>query len=70
MAILKSKEIRIMGKQEREKKLKELQIELVKSKGNSAQSGSNKIKEIKRTIARITTINKPNKMGENLLRRS
>ena len=34
MATLKSKEIIKMSKEEREKKLKELKIELVKSKSN------------------------------------
>lgn len=47
-----------MSKPEREKKLKELKLELIKSRGNSSKSGSTKIKEIKKTIAKILTINK------------
>jgi len=58
MAILKNKEIKNMDPKEREKKIKELKLELVKSKANAAKSGAGKIKEIKRTIARMLTFNK------------
>ncbi len=56
MAILKPKEIRKMGKEDKEIKLKELKLELMKSKGKISQGGSSKIKEIKKTIARLLTI--------------
>ena len=56
MALLKSKDIRNMASKEREKKLKELKLELVKSRGKSTQGGSNKIREIKKAIARLLTI--------------
>lgn len=56
MAILRPKEIRGMNQSDREKKLKELKLELVKSSGRATQGGSLKIKEIKRTIARLLTI--------------
>ena len=49
MATLKSKNIRKMGKNDREKKLKELRMELVKS----SVKGNSKMKEIKKIIARI-----------------
>ena len=52
MAILRSKEIKDMSDDEAENKLKDLRIELIKAK---AQKGK-KIKELKRTIARILTI--------------
>jgi len=52
MAILRSKEIKNMSNEEVENKLKDLKIELMKAK---AQKGK-KIKEIKRTIARILTL--------------
>ena len=55
MAILKAKEIRQMKPEEKEKKLKELKLELVKAEGN-AQQGSSKKKQIKRTIARLLTL--------------
>ncbi len=57
MAILKTKEIRNMGKGDREKKLKELKIELIKSKSGNSKAG-NKTKEIKKIIAKILTLNK------------
>lgn len=57
MTQLKSEEIRKMSKQDRDKKLKELKLELIKSKVNVAKSGSSKTKDIKKIIARIFTIN-------------
>lgn len=58
MAILKSKEIKNMTKEDREKKIKELKIELVKSQVNASKSGISKAKEIKKILARIFTLNK------------
>lgn len=57
MATLKAKQIREMGKDERAKKLKELAFELIKAKANVAKSGNAKIREIKKIIARIHTVN-------------
>lgn len=54
---LKPKEIKAMNKEEREKKLTELEMELIKSKTSSGDKGL-KTKEIKRAIARILTLNK------------
>ena len=56
MAILKAKQIKDMKKEENEKKLKELKLELVKAKAKTGQ-GSSKAKEIKKAIARLHTIN-------------
>jgi len=56
MSTLKSKELEKMGKGERDKKLKELKIELIKSKANPSKKGP-KIKEIKKIIARILALN-------------
>jgi len=50
--ILRAKEIKNMSKEEIENKLKDLRIELIKAK---AQKGK-KIREIRRTIARILTL--------------
>jgi ribosomal protein L29 len=55
MAILKAKQIREMKKEEKEKKLKELRLELMKAKAKTGQANV-KIKEIKKTIARLLTI--------------
>jgi len=57
MATLKSKEISKMNKTERERKLKELKLEIIKSHSKTnKQSGSRK-KEMRRIIARINTFN-------------
>lgn len=56
MAILRAKEITKMSKSEKEAKLKELKMELVKSRAKAAQGTSSKIREIKKTIARLLTI--------------
>ncbi|GBE20460.1 MAG TPA: 50S ribosomal protein L29 [Candidatus Pacearchaeota archaeon] len=58
MTTLKFKDIQKMGKEDREKKLKELRLELVKSKVNSSKTGNSKTKEIKKIIARILMLNK------------
>ena len=58
MATLKLKEIIKMSKEEREKKLKELKIELVKSKSNVSKKENMKVREIKKIMARIYSTNK------------
>ena len=55
---MKSKEFKNLGKEEKEKKLKELKIELVKSRISASKGGSSKIKNIRKAIARIITLNK------------
>lgn len=55
---MKIKEIKEMHKDERDKKLKELKLELVKAKINAAKAGSSKAKQIRKIIARLITINK------------
>ena len=58
MATLKSKEIIKMSKEERKRKLKELKIELVKSKSNVSKKENMKVREIKKIMARIYSANK------------
>ncbi len=53
---MKTKEIKNMGKADRNKKLQELRMELVKSR--SGNTKGNKTKEIKKIIARMLTLNK------------
>ena len=53
---MKFKEIKALNKEHREKKLKELKLELVKSKSASTKT-SNKSKQIRKMIARILTLN-------------
>ena len=43
-----------MTKEEKERKIKELRFELIKS--NSSKTGNSKIKEIKKIMARIFTL--------------
>jgi len=57
---LKAKEIRNMSEEERKKKLGELRLELVKAR--TSKTGSAKIKEIRRMIARMLTLNNSNKL--------
>ncbi|MEK6897796.1 MAG: 50S ribosomal protein L29 [Nanoarchaeota archaeon] len=58
MATKKSKEIMKMSRQEREAKLKELKMELVKSSVNSSRSKNSRTGEIKKIIAMILTLNR------------
>lgn len=60
---MKIKEIQKMDKEGRMKKIEELKFELVKSKGSS-QKGTAKAKEIRKTIARILTLNNAKKVEE------
>ncbi len=59
MAILRKKQIREMEAGEREKKLQELRLELMKEKGHVAVSGAvsnpGKIREMRKTVARLLT---------------
>jgi ribosomal protein L29 len=66
MVKLKSADVRKMSASERGKKLDELKLELVKSKGNAAKTGSSKSRDIRKMIARIYTINtQDEKKGKN-----
>ena len=58
MASLKIKDIHKMTKEEKEKKLKELRMELIKSRAATAKAGSSKTRQIKKIIARLLTLNK------------
>ena len=58
MATMKGKEIQKMTEEERNKKLEELKMELVKARVSSSKSGNSKVREIKKLIARIKTFNK------------
>lgn len=61
MAILNIKDILKMDKKEREEKIKELKLELIKNRISATKGGKLKIREIKKTIARLLTFNRPNK---------
>ncbi len=57
MALLRYKDITKMTDKEREAKLKDLQMELIRA-GVTANKTNAKTKEIKRAISRIYTFNK------------
>jgi len=61
MAILKAAEIRKLSLEERNKKMTDLQLQLIKFRSKILTGGQlespGQIKEIRRTIARIKTIN-------------
>jgi large subunit ribosomal protein L29 len=59
---MKAKDIQKMNKEERMKKIEELKLELIKAKVSASKAGTSKIKEIKKAIARILTINNQEKI--------
>ena len=62
MVIIRIKEIRASSEKELNEKLKDLRMELIKNNAQRASSqNTGKIKEIRRTIARINAI-----LGEKL----
>ena len=65
MAILKTKDISRMQNKEREDRIKDLKMELIKEKVNLGKGGKTKINEIKKTIARLLTFNRLNESVEN-----
>lgn len=52
------KELKNLGKVEIEKKIKELKMELIKAEVSKAKAGTSKIKQIKRMIAQMITLDK------------
>jgi large subunit ribosomal protein L29 len=68
MAILRKKEIREMSSEQRRKKVSELQTELVRLKTMIKAGGSienpSRIKELRKTIARLLTIDSEPKAVE------
>ena len=59
--MLKTKEISKMHEKEIEEKIKELRMELIKNRITATKGGKLKIREIKKTIARLLTFNRLNK---------
>ena len=58
MAVLKNNELKKMSEKERQEKLKQLKMELIKNKTTS--KGKIKPQEIKKAIARLLTFNRLN----------
>jgi len=57
MAILRSKDVAKLSQKERDEKMKELKMQLVKAHVTANRTNA-KTKEIKRTLARLHTFNK------------
>lgn len=62
---MKFSEIQKLSEKDRERKVKELKMELVKSKTGAQKQNSSKIKEIRKIIAQIHTLNNQNKRELN-----
>jgi len=58
MTRIKAGDIRKMSKEERDKKMEELKMELIKARVNASKTGNSKVREIKRLVARLLTIEK------------
>lgn len=68
MAIIKRKELKNLSDEDIEKRLADLRLELGKERAAAyvgAAKSPGKIREIKRTIARLLTIKKERKMEKN-----
>ena len=61
MAILKVNDISKMSEKERNSKIQDLKMELMKDRASAGKGGKMKTKEIKKTIARLLTFNNQNK---------
>ena len=69
MATLKIKDIKNLNESDREKKLKELRLELVKSKVNASKTGNAKSRELRKIIARILTFNTSENKNKGMLKK-
>jgi ribosomal protein L29 len=68
MALLRMKEIKAMSETDRQNKLKDLKLELIKS-GVGANKATAKTKEIKRAISRLISFNKTSPKGKGELKK-
>ncbi|MBU5678570.1 MAG: 50S ribosomal protein L29 [Candidatus Aenigmarchaeota archaeon] len=69
MAIIKKKELKNLSEEELDKRLADLRLELAKERAAAyvgAAKNPGKIREIKRTVARILTRKKERKIEKNL----
>ncbi len=66
MATLRAKDIRKMTSEERKKKLEELRIEMVRARVDASKTGNSKVRQIKRLVARILTLENQSSSGGNV----
>jgi ribosomal protein L29 len=52
----KFKELKNLGKKEVESKIKELQLDLIKAKVTASKGGKVKIRELRKTLARLNAL--------------
>ncbi|MAG07398.1 50S ribosomal protein L29 [Candidatus Pacearchaeota archaeon] len=52
----KFKELKNLGKKEIESKIKELQLDLIKAKVTASKGGKVKIRELRKTLARLNAL--------------
>ena len=64
MALLRTKDIAKMAQKDREEKMKELKMELIRA-GVTANKSNAKTKEIKRAISRLITLSNSTKEALN-----
>ena len=64
MPIIRKNDIKKMSEKERNEKISELKMELIKERVNIGKGGKNRIREIKRTIARLLTFNNLNRLNK------
>jgi len=64
MAILKFKDVMKMTAQEKDEKIKELKMELIKAKVSGKKGGKSNSREIKKAIARILTSKNTEKINK------
>ena len=65
MAILKAKDVAKMNEKDRNDRMKDLKMELLKLRVGGRKSGKASFKEIRRAIARIMTFNSMNRIEKN-----
>jgi ribosomal protein L29 len=58
MSKIKFKDIKAMSQEDRDKRMKELKLELIRASANATKKEKTNKKEIKKLIARILTLNK------------
>lgn len=58
MAIIKKDELKKMNKEDIKERLKSLEIELIRRKSSQNKQDKTKLKEIKKTIARLSMLKK------------
>ncbi len=63
--MVKAKELAQLGEKEREKKIEDLKLELIKARVTANKGGKTKIRTIKKTIARLLTLKKKDFKKDN-----